>query len=280
MPQCSDKRASREAAQNGARCGHLYIDTPWFIKEHTVKNLLTAMGVSVLALIFAGGAQAGLVNGTFEADDASFGDQYGATGWFAFENAFTNNTAGPTFGPVSHDQPGTQSLKTFANSGSPSGVYQDDNSVSAGQRYMLETWAMNWIGDQFLESIGILQLQFRDGGGNVLGAPTDAFIFPFEPLPAKPLHYDLSDVKSGASVSDWTRISLEAVAPAGTSSARVYLLHINDSFGASGSIRWDDVSLTAVPDSQVPVPATLALFGLGLAGLGLARLRLSRRART
>jgi hypothetical protein len=114
----------------------------------------------------------------------------------------------------------------------------------------------------------------------MLGAPTDAFIFPFEPLPAKPLHYDLSDVKSGASVSDWTRISLEAVAPAGTSSARVYLLHINDSFGASGSIRWDDVSLTAVPDSQVPVPATLALFGLGLAGLGLARLRLSRRART
>ena len=78
--------------------------------------------------------RAALINGTFEADNASSGNVEGATGWTDFEFVFTNNTAGPSFGPVSHDAGGSQSLTMFGpfTFDSASGAYQAVNTVEAG----------------------------------------------------------------------------------------------------------------------------------------------------
>jgi hypothetical protein len=84
---------------------------------------------------------------------------------------------------------------------------------------------------------------------------------------------DLSVIQDGADISDWTGLSLSAVAPAGTAEVQAFLLHIQtgDPCCAGGSLFWDDVSLTAVP-----VPAAVWLFGSGLIGLiGIARRRKS-----
>ena len=81
-------------------------------------------------------------------------------------------------------------------------------------------------------------------------------------------------IQDGAEVSDWTVMSVSAIAPAGTQSAQVLLLHVlTDDTLNNGAIYWDDVSLTATP-AAVPVPAAVWLFGSGLAGLvGVARRR-------
>ena len=125
----------------------------------------------------------GLTNPTFEADDASAGNvrcNDGAnlnvcTGWTTFEFTFTNNTAGPGFGPVSHDAGGSQSLTMYGPffQDGASGAYQADNTVEAGQSYTATAHVMNWAGDP-LNNLGIMQLSFWDapggqaGGGNQL----------------------------------------------------------------------------------------------------------------
>jgi hypothetical protein len=219
------------------------------------KKIIQAVGAGALLALFASSASAALLNSGFENPDASGGDVSGTDGWTTFENVFTNNTAGPGFGPVSHGDnagtpgAGTQSLKMFGpftSTGAASGAFQTDNSVVAGQTYELEAWVMNWHGDPF-QNLGILQLQFWDGlngTGTQLGGNIEQFTDPF----GTPGFVDLSVAQDGDEVSDWTRMSVSGIAPAGTRSATVYLLHIQtaDPCCNGGAIYWDDVSLKAL----------------------------------
>jgi len=239
------------------------------------KKFVQAVGAGALLVLFASSASAALLNSGFESPDASGGDVGGTDGWTTFEDIYTNNTAGPGFGPVSHGDntgtlgAGTQSLKMygpFSGTGTAAGAYQSVEVV-AGQAYELEAWAMNWIGDPF-QNLGILQLQFWDGPDGA-GSQLGSNINQFADTMGTPDFVDLSVIQDGAEVSDWTRMAVSGIAPAGTLSATVYLMHIQtaDPCCAGGSIFWDDVSLTAVP-----VPAAAWLFGSGLLGLvGMAR---------
>ena len=192
------------------------------------KKIIQAVGAGALLALFAGSASAALLNSGFESPDASDGDVPGTSGWETFEFVFTNNTTGPGFGPVSHGDnagtlgAGTQSLKMFGpwTTDAVSGALQSDNSVVAGQAYEVEAWAMNWVGDPF-QNLAILQLQFTDGDGNVL----KEFNQPADTLGT--LGYvDLSEPQDGADVSDWTRMAVSGIAPPGTQSATIYLLHV------------------------------------------------------
>ena len=168
------------------------------------KKIIQAVGAGALLALFAGGASAALLNSGFENPDASGGDVPGTQEWDTFEFVYTNNTAGPSFGPVSHGDnagtlgAGTQSLKMFGpwETGLASFAFQSYNSVVAGQEYEVEAWAMNWDPDSF-QNLAILQLQFTDGAGNVL----DVFNQPADTL-GTPGYVDLSVPQDGADVSD------------------------------------------------------------------------------
>jgi len=191
-----------------------------------------------------GGGTNLLINGGFESPDASAGDVYCSTDWTCFNPGnFTNNTAGPGFGPVSHDTPGSQSLKQYGVDG---GAYQEV-AITPGETYTASAWAMNWQGDP-LNNLGILQLTFRDAGGNQIGSAFENFVDSVDDgtniyLP----------VQDGADISDWTEVTASGVAPAGAVSARLLLLHVlTPPSPGGGTVRWDDASITAA-GSAVPV---------------------------
>jgi hypothetical protein len=210
------------------------------------KKIIQAVGAGALLALFASSASAALLNSGFESPDASGGDVYGTDGWTTFEDVFTSAWDGPGWAPVSHDTtPGTptQSLKMFGpfyDTGSAAGAFQDV-AVTAGQDYELSAWVMNWVGDPF-QNLGILLLQFIDGTENPLGEFSETVD------PYGTADVDLSVIQDGAEVSDWTRMAVSGVAPAGTVSARVFLLHIQtgDPCCAGGALYWDDVSLKAL----------------------------------
>jgi len=227
------------------------------------KSGLAALAMAAAIAYAPSGSANLLTNGGFESPDASGGDIYCSTGWTCFNDGnFTNNTTGPSFGPVSHDTPGLQSLKQF---GIDAGAFQDV-AVTGGTTYEASVWAMNWVGDP-LNNLGILQLSFRDAGGNVTGPLFENFVDPIDDgvniyLP----------VQDGADISDWTLVTAMGMAPADAVSARLLLLHVlTPPAPGNGTVRWDDASISAVP-----VPAAVWLFGSGLIGLiGIARRRKS-----
>jgi beta-glucanase (GH16 family) len=196
-----------------------------------------------------------LTNGGFEEPIALPNDVSCSTGWNCFNNSFTNNTGGSGSGPVSHE-PGAQSLKQFGIDG---GIRQAVPASPAAD-YVASVWAMNWSGDP-LNNLGIVQLTFWDapggepGNGNQLGPAFEAFVDGTDDgdkifLP----------VRDGASVSDWTKVTISAKAPPGTVSAQLLLLHIilpNSTTGA-GTVRWDDAMLVG-PSSATPPPPPAAL---------------------
>ena len=194
--------------------------------------------------------RAPLVDGGFEppgTDDASAADQaclggvLAGSAWDCFNNNFVTANDGPNSGPVSHDPGGNQSLKQFGVDGDATNTIE----AAEGDTVDLSAWAMNWVGDPF-KNFALLQLTFWDGpngSGNRVGNLIEAYA---DAGGLNPNATDLSVVQDGADVSDWTEMSLSAVAPAGTQSAQVLLRHIN--FGSGGgSIYWDDVSLIATP---------------------------------
>ena len=211
----------------------------------------------------SGGGANPLTNGTFETPDATGGVVSGAPGWDTFESVFTNATDGPTFGPVSHDAGGTQSLKMFGpftGTGAAAGASQNVPGT-AGTTYQLDAWVMNWTGDPF-GNLGILQLNFLDAGGGALAGGVEVTVDPFGTADV-----DLSVIQDGAEISDWTQLSLSAVAPAGTAEVQAFLLHIQtgDPCCTGGSLFWDDVSLNepAAPVSGADISAYATLsFGI------------------
>jgi hypothetical protein len=230
------------------------------------KKILQTAGVGALLVMTAGVAQAALVNGSFEDPDASAGDIGGAgTGWGSFNNTFVSSNnfqpGGGFVNPAAHS--GTQVLKQF---GGDAGATQSI-AASAGDLVEASVYAISYTGDPF-NNLALLQIAYFDAGGGFLSV---------DEIFADTLGnqaYDLSVPQDGDPASDWTLMEVAGIAPTGTASAQILLLHIlTDGTPAGGSIFWDDANLTA---SAVPVPAAVWLFGSGLLGLvGVARRRKS-----
>lgn len=230
------------------------------IKSTTAKLFALLAGT----VLFAAGAQAALLNAGFESPDASGGDVAGAGApWESFNFNFTASNlfrpGGSFLSPAARS--GTQVLKQFGVDG---GSFQDVEA-SAGQLWEASVWAISYSGDQF-NNLALLQLSFRDAGGNVLGDPVETFC---DTLGNQAC---LLTPQDGDPATDWTQIAVSGLAPAGTASARILLLHIlTDGTPAGGAIFWDDAQLQVVP-------APPAVWLLGTAILGLVARRRLRRA--
>ena len=215
------------------------------MRSNTIQNAITKsaqiVGIGALLALFAGGASADLGNGTFETPDATGGNVGGISGWETFGSVFTTANDGPNSAPVSHDQPGNQSvlMSVPSESYSEAGAFQNF-AVTPGVFYELSAWVMNWVGDPF-QNIGVLQLGFHDGP-NGTGESLDYFATVFDTIGTYGIN--LSAVQDGADVSDWTQIKASGVAPVGAVSASIYLVHTSQA-GGGGSLFWDDVSLRA-----------------------------------
>ena len=168
--------------------------------------------------------------------------------WSTFNCNFVTSTLGPSSAPVSHDAGGTQSLIQY---GVDAGA---ENVIEAleGDFVELSAWAMSWEPDPF-NNLVIVQLTFWDapggrlGGGNQIGAAIETFADSLGNQPYTLLPQD------GAEVSDWTRMSVSGVAPAGTQSAQVLLIHVLiDGTPDTGAIYWDDVSLFSLASGGPP----------------------------
>jgi hypothetical protein len=232
-----------------------------------LQKKFTKIGLTTLAMLaamsFSTASSAALVNASFEDTDASGGDVAGAAGWFSFNNSYSSsNLFGPPVffvNPTAHS--GTQVLKQYGGDG---GSGQGGVAASAGDTVSASVYAQNWAGDEF-QNLALLQIAYFDTGSNLLGV---------DEIFADTLGnqaYTLTP-KTGEFASDWTLMELSGIAPENTASAQILLLHIlTDGTPASGSIFWDDASLSV---SAVPVPAAVWLFGSGLLGLvGVARRR-------
>ena len=182
-----------------------------------------------------GGFEPPGTNDATNSGQGCIGGVLAGSAWGCFNNSFVNANDGPGSGPVSHDGGGNQSLKQY---GIDAGAYNNVD-VSAGNSVEVSAWAMNWAGDPF-NNLAILQLTFRDGSGSQVGQAVEIIGDTRGNHPV-----DLSVPQDGFDISDWTEMSVSAVAPAGAQSAQVLLLHIqSDETPFGGAVFWDDVSMT------------------------------------
>lgn len=224
-----------------------------------IAHLCFIFSVLVTSFAFANSANAAtnlLTNASFEMPDASAGDVGptfpcgGSEGTFGAWNYFncnfvTSNTfmpGGSFVNPTAHS--GDQVLKQF---GVDAGAFQDAVS-NPGDSIVASVYAMNWNGDNF-NNIFLLQIFALDSSGNNISGG-------FTPLAQVAagsneiggiFDYVLFGT-DGGNQYDWTLMEVSAVAPAGTASTRIQLIHILESSTPnSGAIFLDDASLTVMP---------------------------------
>ena len=244
--------------------GRMIVDDQDALDNFCQDTYLPGGGESAFGYPFPGcelGADVELLtNGDFETDDADGGDLgcegLLTTGWFCFNTPFinSNNFDSGNGGPTAHSP--DQTVKMFGPfaQDQATGIYQDVPAIP-GSAYTASAWAQNWTDGEgsALNNIGIMQLTFLDGSGEPIPGGTSQIIV------------DASDdnVNTYLPPNTWTQLVIaETIAPAGTASARVQLLHIQINCSnpdpdcppeSGGSIFWDDASLLG-PDSAAPPP--------------------------
>jgi hypothetical protein len=177
-----------------------------------------------------------LMNGSFETEGPGF---VAFTSWMNFGNVFAAD-----MGEVVA-QDGMLSAKMFgASSGDQSDQVLEQSGIpaTAGEQYTLTTYCQNLSSDALgAENLILAQMVFRDSGGADLGiVQHDAISIVSDPM------------------DQWVRKDLVAVAPAGTDSIAIFLLHIQlpDANQGGGASFWDNVSLTE-GDAPCSNPADL-----------------------
>lgn len=202
----------------------------------------------VVAIGFlASGSSAALINPGFENDNASAGDVAGATGWNGFNANFTT---------ASKQHTGSQSLKVFGPffQFGGAGASQDQPAV-AGTSYTASAFALTPTGDSVNGSnFATLALEFYDATATQLG------------------HIESTHVTAASPLDTWIPLSANAVAPAGTVTARIVLVHVQlNSPVTGGAVYFDDASLAAVPEPAMGVVGLAMVGGISLRRRGRTR---------
>lgn len=198
-------------------------------------------------------------DGSFEppgAPDASAGDVGSCVGgsfgvWNFFNcNYVTSNLYKPGedfVNPSAHD--GTQILKQF---GTDAGTFQDI-AANPGDTLEASAYAINWTGDPF-NNIGLLQIFFLDSDGNNISGgfiPAAQVAAGSDVIVGGVFDYVLHP-QDGGELTNWTLMEVSAIAPTGTASARIQMIHIpEESTPSGGALFWDDASLTSTPPPSV-----------------------------
>jgi len=210
------------------------------------------LGVAIVVFGLASELRAvALVNPGFDAQNASGGDIYGATGWGAFNDAYTHADA------VAHSSP--NDLKIFGPffQFGGAGVVQGGFAASAGQLWEASAWARIESGDPMdPQNFAVVKVEFLNSGNTVIGSAESTHI-----------------TTASLPLDTWQQFNAQAVAPPNTTTAQIVLVNVQLANPvAGGSIFFDDAAFGVVPE---PVSATLGVLAF-VGVLGLSRRRASR----
>jgi len=211
-------------------------------------------------------ASAQLVNGGFETGAGLYTNtadssqvSTAAIGWtqFNYSSRVSTNTTGAPI--TAHSGYSLRSYGPFgANCCDASGAYEViSNGVVAGQTWVLDGFALNWSGDPMTNLVasaiafGVIQIQFRNAGGYAIWDYDGPHLF------------SVNSTTNPTPLNTWINCSVTATAPSGTTAVAVYAMHVGDD-KSGGSIFWDDLSLT-----QIPEPWTMSLALAGLLGIAV-----------
>lgn len=203
----------------------------------------TGLAAMIIAASVSAARAQTLANGGFES-----GSPPTPTDWTLFNFAFMTGTNCPadannTCAPITAHS-GTYSLKTFGPFGATfdaSGAFQDFTGVTVGQTWKLSGYALNWSGEPMAGSNGwgVAQIQFLDATNGLIQVAESARFGTDAPLPP----------------DQWTAFQAVGTVPPGTVTMRIQVLHIGMA-GTSGSVWWDDITLSQRVGTTNVVPAT------------------------
>ena len=208
------------------------------------KTLKGLLGLAAVAAVLSAGvvadASAQLLNPSFEAPDASAGDQPGTADWDSFNDVFTTAALSRT---------GNQSIKIFGpfNPGGGAGCTQIVPAAE-GQTWVGEIYAMNSSLDPIdAVDFGVYKIEFLDAGLNfVAGGVFGIDVF------------ESNQVNAASPLDEWTLLGVgTAPAPPGTAFARAVIVKVDIDGANGGSIFWDDASLF----NETPSPTYDSTWG-------------------
>ena len=196
------------------------------MEKHTVTNIFRLGAVLVAVALTASVAHANLLqNAGFELSN----DGTTAANWNEFGNAAqsgTNNTTVTVRNGIFSMQTGATATNVLAGSG----AYQDvPVGLGSGPNWRVTGYLLTWINALITgpDSYGVAQLVFLDSGSNVLQITESP-------------HYGTD---ANLPVNTWVPFEVDATAPAGTATVRVYVMTVGDSPVDGGNIYFDDLNL-------------------------------------
>lgn len=187
-----------------------------------------------------------LTNPGFEANDASSGDVAGASGWGSFNFTFTSTSAGGQGGSA-------QALKAYGPwfQYGGSGVVQGGFAATEGQEWEASAWMMTATADRLSgPNFAVVKIEFLNASSSVIASAESA------------------PINAASAPDTWALYTASGVAPAGTATAQIVLVHVQmNNPPSGGSVVFDNASLDVV----IPEPASLG--GVALGSLLLLRRR-------
>lgn len=210
----------------------------------TSLRTVLAAGGAALALTFASGANAGIVNGGFESGDFTGWTQDLSSGGFQGVVGQHTSNYGATYNPI-----GGSSFALFG-AGQQNNLSNISQAFSLHEGYSVSGWAF-FDAQDYIPYNDIAKVEIRDSSGALVATPYYASVS------------SVGDWGDGA-WTYWSYIAEET----DVFTITMGVANINDS-GYNSYAGFDEIAAA----DPIPEPATLTLFGLGLAGLGFARRR-------
>jgi hypothetical protein len=216
-----------------------------------VKTVAALLAVGAMLGLSNAAHAVALVNPGFDADNASGGDVFGATGWSPFNFAFTTE-----FTPALSDPNTLKVFGPFFQFGG-SGVVQGGFAASEGQVWEASAYAKIDSRDAMdPQNFAVVKLEFLNSSNTVIGFAESPQI-----------------TTTSLAADTWQQFIAQGPAPAGTTTAQIVLVHVQlDNPPAGGAIFFDDTAFGVIPEPTTVLLSSLALFGLA----GFARRRSAR----